>query len=313
MSRAMSFLRIEKETSSQLNLISKDRRWLLLISALAFTMPLVCLGALLLTQEENGPFGAAGIFFGLSILILILLFTPFKSQLIINSSLRTITINLHYWLGLGSLERTREKAWSFNEITDANLALQGWKKLVELESNGKKVLLLDFGRKAADAQRSYDVLQSWLKGLVPDSSAATTALQELASEKQSQQILKNAEKLLYFFGVFSLIDSALGLYTDSMPNSSISTLTMIKFLTGMIYLACGYGVKRRIEPALWVAILVVIAERLYWFIISGSLSGDGNWASWLTWVFAVFIVSSLWQAIRSIRVMEKEPAYEPLA
>ncbi len=300
--------RVEKELSSQLHLTSADRRWGLLILALIFITPLFCLGVLAFLEEKVRLFGIAGIALGLFFFAFILFIAPFKSQLIINSSMRTITLKRFYLLG----ESIREKDWSFNDVTDANLVKQGMANLIEVDINGKKALRISFSGKVEDAKRSYNILQSWRRGLSPDSNEAATALQELAGEKQNQQALKNAEKLLNFFGVFSLIGGAMGFFTDSSLTSSISIPTMISIFTGLIYLACGYGAKRRFEAALWIAILVVLAERLYWFIMSGTLAGEGSWSSWLTWIFAFFVVSSLWQAIRSIRATEEESLYEPL-
>jgi hypothetical protein len=226
--------------------------------------------------------------------------------------MRRITLAQHYWLGFGAVGRGRERSWSFDDFTDANLISQGWKKVVELEAHGKKELLLLFGHKAEDAQRSYELIQTWLKGHTPDSIEATMALQDLAGEKKNQGALKSAEKLLNYFGVFSLIFGGLGLFTDVSLTAEVSIATVLNIFTGLIYLACGYGVKHRSEIALWIAALVVIAERAYWFILSGSLSGDGNWGSWLTWIFAFFVISSLWKAIQSVRAVEASPAYEPL-
>lgn len=312
MQTMISTLRIKKELSSQLILVSADKRWLILLGALFFTVPLLLIGMLLLLQEETVFFGMMSVGLGLSFLVMILLFSHFKSNVVIDRGARTLTLQRTYWLGFVVLERTREYTWSFNDLTNATLNSQGWKKLVALETNGKKVLLLDFGRKAVDARRSYEVVQCWLKGLVPDSSVAVAALQELENESQNQQALKNAEKLLFYFGIFSLIDVVLSLYTDNSLETNFSTLTAAKLLTGVIYLACRYGVKHRFEIALWIAIAVLLAERLYWFILSTSLRGS-TWSSWLTWVFAIFVVSSLWQAIQSIRAQREEPVYKPLA
>ena len=302
------FFRIEKETPSQLHLASADRRWVIIILALLFIMPLVCLGVLAFLDEEIRLFGVTGIGIGLSFFAFILFVAPFKSQLIINAGMRTVTLNRFYMLG----ENIREKEWTFNEITDANLVRQGFANLIELNINGKKAHRLNFGNKVNEAQRSYNILQSWLKGLIPDSNEAEVALQELGNEKQNQSALKNAEKMLNYFGIFSIIGGAMGFFADTSLASTISIPTIISIVTGLIYLACGYGAKRRFEPALWIAILVVLVERLYWFIMSGTLSGEGNWSSWLTWIFALFVVSSLWQAIRGIRTLEAEPAYKPL-
>ena len=312
MPTAIPYLHIQEELPSKLTLVSANRRWLILIGSLVFVLPMVLIGTLLTLEEEIWMVGVAALATGLLILALILLYTPFKSQLTVDSTTRKVTLIRHYWLGFGGTGRNREKSWSLDDFTDANLVSQGWNKVVELEANGKKGLLLLFGRKAMDAQRSYDLIQTWLKGLAPDSNEAKTTLQELASEKQNQGALKNAEKMLNYFGVFSLISGGLGVYTDITLASEVSIASMLNIFTGLIYLACGYGVKHRSEIALWIAILVVVAERGYWFILSGSLSGDGNWGSWLTWVFAFFVVTSLWKAIQSVRTMEESPAYEPL-
>ena len=77
------FFRIEKETPSQLHLASADRRWVIIILALLFIMPLVCLGVLAFLDEEIRLFGVTGIGIGLSFFAFILFVAPFKSQLII--------------------------------------------------------------------------------------------------------------------------------------------------------------------------------------------------------------------------------------
>ena len=300
--------RIEEEYPSQLHLASADRRWVILTLTLLLIAPLICLGVLAFLDEEIRFFGFASIGIGLSFLALILFVTPFKSKLTINSGMRTVIFSRSYMLG----ENIREKEWIFNEITDVNLVKNNFSNLIEIDINGKKAQRLNFGSKANEAQHVYNVVQSWIKGLIPESTEAETALQELASEKQTQSALKNAEKLLNYFGIFSLIGGAMGLFTDNALEATISIPTVIDIGTGLTYLACAYGAKRKFEPALWVAILVVLAERLYWFIMSGTLSGEGNWSSWLTWIFAFIVVSSLWQAIRSIRTMDKEAVYEPL-
>lgn len=309
MSNFMPFLRIEKELPSQLHLVSPNRRWLILVIAVIAATPMVCLGLLAFTDEKTLLIGGATILFGLSVLAAILFTASYKSVLIINSGMRTVTINQHYWLG----ESIREKSWSFNEITDTNMVKQGMANLIEVKANRKKVLRLNFGGKTEEAKRSHHLLQSWLKGLTPESNAATTALQAMADEKQGQQFLKNAEKLLYYFGGFSLLGGVLGFFTNNTLTSTISIATIISLVTGILYLACGFGAKHKIEAALWIAIFIVLAERLYWFIMSGTLNGDGTWSAWLTWIFAFFVVSSLWKAIQSIRAMDEDPVYEPLA
>ena len=306
----VSSLRIEQELPAKQDLVSGNRGWLIVFIAILAAMPLSFLGFLIFLADGDILILISPILFGLLIMAALLLFVPTRFRVSVDYSSRMVVLTRQYWLGFGALERNREKTWAFSDITDANLIAN---RLIEIEANGKKVLALNFGRNTKDAQRAYNVLQSWRKGLAPDSVEATTILNELASQKHNQGALKNAEKLLNYFGVFSLIGGAMSFFTDNMVNSTISIPTMISIFTGLIYLACGYGVKRRFEFALWAAIIVVLAERLYWFIVSGTLSGDGNWASWLTWVFAIFVISSLWQAIRSIRTMEENPTYEPLA
>ena len=276
MPTVVPYLRIEQELPSKLTLVSANRRWLVLILVLAITMPAILIGGLLLTMEEVWMIGVAAIVMSLFILSLLLVNAPYKSQLIIDPYLRIVNLNKYYWLGFGALERNREKEWTFNEITHVN---QKGASLIEIEVQNKKELTLNFGFKKDDAQRAYNLIQSWLKGLTPDSLEATTALQELANEKKNQSALKNAEKMLNYFGGFSLIFGALGVFTDISLTSEISIATALSIVTGLIYLACGYGAKHRSEIVLWIASLVVIAERAYWFTLSGSLSGKGEWSS----------------------------------
>ena len=309
MPTSIPFLRIEKELPSQITLVSPNNRWIILIAALLFSAPMLCIGGVVFVDQETRLFGVVGFFLGLLVLVLMLFFAPYKSLISIDTSMRMLVLHRYHWLG----ETIRERAWAFNDISEVNLVNQDWKHIVEVKSDRKKVLLLDFGGKAQDARRTHIVAQSWLKGFAPDSDVATLALQEIADKKQTQQALKNAEKMLYYFGGFSLLGALLGFFADNALTSAISVATIISLVTGIIYLACGFGAKQKLEAALWVAIVVVLVERLYWFIMSGSLSGDGNWSSWLTWVFAIFVVSSLWQAIRSIRNMQENPVYEPLA
>lgn len=303
---AIPFLRIENETPSHLTLTTTDRRWLIMFLTLFLVTPFFCMGVLFFNDRTIWLIGVASISFGLIVAALILFLTPYRAQLTINANTLSITFNRYYWLG----QTVREKSWFFSDFTDVNIVSQGWKKVVEFKSHGKKVLLLDFGTRGEDAQRSLGFVEKRIKGYSQEASTITSAMQGLDVEKQNQQALRNAEKLLNIFGVFSLIMGALGLFTDNIVHVSISLSTIINFATGIIYLACGYGVKRRSEFALWVAILVVIGERLYWFIRSRSLSGGGTWSSWMTWVFAFFIIWSLWQAIRSIRATGEKPIIE---
>jgi len=309
MSSIMPFLRIENETPSKLHLVSADRRWVIIILGLLAISPLVCLGVLIMSGEETRLIGVAFILIGLLSIFITLFFAPYKSEVIINSGMRTINNVRHYWLG----ESIREKSWPYNEITDVNFLKQGFANLIDVKANKKIVMRLNFGGSVKEAKHAHYLMQSWLKGLAPESDAAATALQEMADEKQIQQSLKNAEKMLNYFGGFSLLGGLLGFFTDQALTSTISIATILGLATGILYLACGFGAKRKIEAALWIAIVTVLAERLYWFIVSGSLSGDGNWSAWVTWIFAIFVVSTLWQAIRSIRTMEENPVYEPLA
>lgn len=303
----MTPFHIVRESPYQLDLATADRRWIILSLATLFVLPFACFGVLAFMEDEIRLFGASSIMIGLFLFALILMIAPFKLQLTIDSTKRTVTLNRFYLLG----ENIREKDWSFNEITDANLVKKGMANLIEIDINGKKANRYNFGVKTKDAQRSYHILQSWLRGLAPNSSAAASALDELINKKQNLQVLKNAEKLLYYFGGFSLIGGTTSLFAEQSLTSTPSITTILSLITGFLYLACGYGAKRRFETALWIAIVVVLAERLYWFIQTMSL-GNGSWSTWLTWIFAIFVVSSLWSAIRSIRAVEEEPVFEPL-
>ena len=181
---------------------------------------------------------------------------------------------------------------------------------IDIEINGKKDFILVFSPRAKEgAQRFYDVLQSWCNGLPLDTPET---LSKEAEEKIIQETLKSVQKMLFYFGGFSLLSGVLGFFTDSML-SSTSIYTMTSILTGLLYLACAYGAKQRSEIALWIAMFVVIAERLYWFIQRRLLSGAWNFSSVLTWVFAFLIVSSIWKAIQSIRTLEDNPNSQFLA
>lgn len=304
-------LRIEKELPTQLTLVSPNRRWLTLLLAFMMAFPIFFLGLLTIFGMDEMLFGMAILFAGSIFLATMLVFFQIRNQLLIDFNTRTLTFGQFFWLGFGALERYREQAWMSQEITDIAIRTQGLTTQITIKINGKKKFRLNFMNRLYDAQRTYDRLQSWQKGLMPDSGLTTAALKESVDKNQSQQALKSAEKLLYYFGIFSLLSAGMGLLTELSISSSVSTTTIIEILTGLAYLACAYGAKKRSEIALWVAILIVVAERLYWFIRSQAI--NSGWSSWLTWIFAVIIVSSLWQAIRNIRTMKKDPVYEPLA
>ena len=298
----VSLLHVEQEAPSHLNLETTDRSFLILIASLFPTTLMLCLGLLLLQDERIWLLGIVSILIGLCFLGMVLYFSPFKSEISISSTMLTITLNRHYWLG----ETTREKSWYFNDFTDVNFVLQGWRKQVEFKSNRRKVLLLDFGNNGEDAQRVLSFVKNQIKGYEPDANIIASTMQNPNDEPKNQQLLRNTQKMLNIFGIFSLISGALGLFTDSFSNNKISPVTIINIVTGVIYLACGYGAKRRSETALWIAILVVIGERLYWFIQARALSGNNNFSSFLTWLFAFLVISSLWNAIRSVRVTEEK-------
>jgi hypothetical protein len=256
MSSIMSFLRLENETPSQLHLVSADRRLLIMVLGLLAISPFICLGVFMMLKDQFRLLGIAFSLLGLLGIFITLFFAPYKSEVIINSGMRTITNVRHYWLG----ESIRENIWAFNEITDANFLKQGFVNLVDVKTNKKIVMRLNFGGSAREAIHAHNLMQSWLKGLTPESDAAATALQEMADEKQIQQSLKNAEKMLYYFGGFSLLGGLLGFFTDQTLTSTISITTILGLATGILYLACGFGAKHKIEAALWIAIVIVLAE-----------------------------------------------------
>lgn len=315
MQTAVPYLRIEQEQSSRLTLISSDRRWLIMFISVFFTAPLVLLGFCLLSVN----FWVLSIIlmsFGLCILILPLLFSPWCSHVVIDSNSRVITLSRKYWLGVGTLGHTRGKSWKMDDITNINIMSAGFFKRIEIELNGKKELFLVFGFKSHnDAQRSCNVLQSWLKDLPLDTPETITDSDGQEDNKnKSQQALRSAKKMLYFFGAFNLFGGVLGLSTDRILTSSITPYTVISIFTGLVYLACGYGAKHRSEIALWIAILVILAERLYGFIMTKLLGGGGTlWSSFFIWIFAFFVVSILWAAIQSIRSMKNDPTFNPPA
>jgi len=313
MTTSVPYLRIKQEEPSQLTLISTDRRWLVLLFSFLLGAPLILVGILLM-KDYDWVAVILPAATGLILVVIVLLFTSGRSQIVMNSNSSTITSSREYWLGIGPLKRVREKSWAFGDITETNVLSQGLYKLIEIKVGGKKELVLIFSVKAKkDAQRSYDILQSWFKGLPLDAPETVTILNEQENEKKIHEALKSAQKLLFYFGGFSLLSGAMGLFNETAITSSVSTYTIISIFTGVIYLACGYGAKQRSEIALWVAILVVLAERLYWFIQTRLLNGAWNFTSLLTWIFAFFIVSSLWKAIQSIRSMEDNSTFEPLA
>jgi len=314
MPTSIPYLRIEQEQPSQLTLVSSAMRWLIMFFSLFFAVPLILMSFLAL----SGNYWTLSILimsFGLLILILPLLFISGRSHMVIDSNSRLITLNSEYWLGVGSLGRTRGKSWKMDEITNINIILAGIIKRIEIELNGKKEIWLLFSPKAnKDAQRSYDILQSWLRDLPFHTSEKIVVVDEQTKENKSQQALKSAEILLYCFGAFRLFSGVLGLFTDSIIASSFSIHTITSILTGLIYLACGYGTKHRSEYALWIAILVVISERLFNYWLTKFLGGEWELSkSLFVWIFVFFVVSSLWRAIQSIRSMENNPKFEPPA
>jgi hypothetical protein len=313
MQTPVSNLRLKEETSTKLKLETPNRKWLFLIGVLLF---LVIPVLLLIVAIQNGSDQIVGIV-SFAIVFLMsfsfLLFNAFRSEVIVHSDARRIVLERSYWLGIGALGRKREKSWSLDDVTNLDISSRGITKIIDIEVNGKKDFILGFSsRKKEDAQRFHDVLQSWRNGLPLDAPETINILNKQAEEKSVQDTLKSAQKMLFYFGGFSLLSGVMGFFTDSML-SSISTYTMISIFTGLLYLACGYGAKQRSEIALWIAMFVVVAERLYWFVQARLLNGAWNFSSVLTWVFAFFVVSVLWKAIQSIRTMEENPNSQILA
>ena len=321
MQTTASNLSLMEEMPRELLLNSPNRRWLSLFGMLISGFPWILIGILLLPEEGETLNGIIAILFGSLFTFAYLLLAPFYSVLSVKADSRSLILTRDYWLGLGTLGRKREKSWKFEDVTNTYISSRGLSKIIDIEINGKKDFVLGFSpRKKEDAQRFYDVFQSWRKGLTPDTGKAVEALDEIASKTTIVNSLKSVEKMLYFFGVISLISGGMDLMTawaveqnQFAMNFDFRSSGILSFSVGLVYLACGYGAKKRSEISLWIAMLVVIAERLYEFLMTKSLGGEWGFSSIFVWAFAFFIVSSLWKAIQSIRSMEDNSTFEPLA
>ena len=214
MQTTVSSLFLKEETPTGLRLESPSKRWLFLISVLF----LLALPTLLLFETiQSGRDQMVGIvMFSIAFWVCLsfLFFVAFRSQVSIHSATSQIVLLREYWIGFGALGRKREKILKFEDVTNIYMSSHGLIKIINIEINGKKDFIIGFSpRKKEDAQRFYDVFQSWHKGLTPDTGEAEAALDEIKSEATIVNSLKSAEKMLYFFGAISLISRGMDLVT----------------------------------------------------------------------------------------------------
>ena len=248
MQTTASYLVLKEETPTKLKLETPNRQWLFLVAVLLF---LAIPTLLLILTIQNGWDDMVGIvIFAIVFLMCLsfLLFVAFRSDVFILSDSRQIVLERSYWLGIGALGRKREKSWSFDDVTDLDILSVGTAKRVDIEINGKKEFVLGFAPRAKeDAQRFFDVLQSWRNGLALDAPETLSILNKEAEEKTIQERLKNAQKMLFYFGIFSLFSGATGLYTDNMLDLS-STFSLISsqgFCTWLVHMVQSNAQKLR--------------------------------------------------------------------
>ena len=309
MQTPVSNLRIKEETTTKLEMQTPNRSWLLLFFSLFF---MVLPTLLLVATIQLGRDQMVGVISFSIFLLMCLSFLfgiAFRSTLLVRSDLRTISLVRNYWLGFGAFGREREKSWSFSDIEDISISSTGAAKRMVIKTNNKKDLVLGFSFKArADGERLYDRLKSWVEGDPSDEFDIDETLTQLDEASQGEKTLKSIEKLLYFFAVFSLFTGGLDVLTvflARMNNMSFGTdlemMSLISFLAGIIYIACGIGVKKRIEGALWVAMIVIIIERFFG-IAQAMLNGVELSSSVLFGlVVTFFLLSMLWNGVKEIR------------
>ena len=316
MQKTIPYLRVKRKDMALVILDTKNRRWLMLFFALLFGFTLMFLGfAISMADGSLTTVNILTMFVGLLIFLMMLFFLRTYAEISFSAKTETITLNENYWVGVGKFGRLRKRTWVFADIEEVNIASVGLYKRVEIVFSKKQGLGLNFSPKAKDdAQEFYDILQSWRKGLVPDSREALEVLDELKSKATLVESLKKVENMLYFFGAISLISGGTSLMTSNLVemhsltnNVGFISPAVISIIKGLVYLACGFGVRKHSEASLWLAMFVVIAERLYAFVMTKTLGGEWSFSSIFVWLIAFFLLSILWGGVQNIRKIEESP------
>lgn len=318
MQTPVSNLRIKDETSTKLELETPNRRWLFLFFVLFFMVLPTLLLVMTIQDGRDQIVGIVMFTIFLFVCMVFLFSVAFRSRLIIHSNLSGISLVRNYWLGFGAFGLERKKSWSFSEISGISISSSGMGKRIEIEANDKKTLALGFSvRRKTDGERSYEVLKNWVEGKPILQPATDEVLDELVQVEQGEKVLKNVERLLYIFGIISLISGGMDLLivwaiekNQFDMNMDFLSTGLISFAAGLIYVGCGIGTRKRLEGALWIAMVVVIVERFYGAVQGMANGAELNSSLLFGLLITLFLLSFLWNGIKEIRKPKENPALE---
>jgi lysylphosphatidylglycerol synthetase-like protein (DUF2156 family) len=135
--------------------------------------------------------------------------------------------------------------------------------------------------------------------------------------EQSDKTLAGIAKLLYIFGAFSLLSGGLDLFTYWMAKVNemslgldLKLMSVISFVAGIVYIACGVGAKKRQEGAIWIAMIVLVVERFYGVGQALMDGADLNSSVIIGVAITFFLLSYLWNGIKTIRAIDEQPLFD---
>ena len=308
----LSYLRIEDEQPSELILGYPNKRWLVLFGILMASIPWIFLGISVFLSGNGRNVGVGFVLFGLLILFFMLFFLPVHSSVSINQETRIVRASRQYWLGIGVLERVREKTWRLDRITDINKVVSGSNKIVEIYIDGRKALVLAFSPKVKnDMPQFYTVLQSWVMNLPVGTPETLSVVNKILIEKDLDTTLKNAEKVLFYFGTYSFLSGITALFYELSHSSLLPIYSILILIIGLVFFILRYGVRQKAELSLWMAMLVVGFYVVFLGVGISLVSGIWLFTLVLTVLFAFSTLVTLWTAIQSLRIVEDNPKLGP--
>ncbi len=291
-----------------LTLRTADTGWLLLLLVFLFgCLPTFLLVTIAADVDSNDElFLVLGLAVGYSLWnIMLLLFLQRKAQITLDPQKREIYLIREYWVGIGKLGRKRVRTWKPEEVVEVQLREALLKDALIIKDNRKKIHPIVLSHKQKQqAIRFIQTLQDLNSGLsVPDISSPGKQGPIALDAQKLQQSVALAEKLLYIWGGFDLFS---GFSSMLLVNAGIPmNLGLIHLGTGIAYLACGFGIRKHVEFAPWLAILVLLAERSYAFFYIRTLGSAGT-SQIFGWVISLLYLLILINSANSLRVLRQQ-------
>lgn len=301
-----------QNTSSSITFQTGNFRWLLLFVTLLFGfLP----GGLLILEgianasspEDGWELLLIGVIYGFLFGVLPLWGISWQKQMTLDTANRQVLYIRRYWLGVGRYRRIRTTALPVHEIEAIKVLEAALKDAIVVRDVNRKSYQFPVSHREHKKVRSFIESVHRLQGM-PRSletsgtpSSLMTSQKPITNPEQLKIFLDKQGKGLSWMGGLDIIIGLFGVLAGSLPE--LWLVNWINIIGGSIYLACGFGIRKRWMWAPWMAILVLVGERLLSYFYSQSHNLP---ISWSFWVFPAIILILLLGTISTISNLERQ-------